>query len=674
MTPMEIARRLAALGQTQEAQSAFALALAQSEDPAGQLEAAVYILQTGGDYKISYTCFRDLYNRGQFREETLDLMTRAFYEPNVQDLQSRYERNCRLLKNYPYLFRKDFPAFRDLPIRFYPFDEEGYVPFYPAQERFGDYVNPKIPAVRQKFFQNLENPVLASGVYNQYELEYLHDNVRRSEDIGRENHVYLHYGQWEIFCAYLQCLDFRPLLKERKLVFLMGEELSRYPLDFQAEFGVNYSRSSPRPVAIREINRLIWHTQYSAHNGGDFFNEVFDAHPNLLALPSLMLSEVHEALARMEVQMNGAKSLRQALERFSNWRDPRRVEELYRMKGRTWKDFLVGVYLQDENAAAGLDPASRIVPAVFFQPHFPRIRCGLELHAERGEAVFISEDLEAVQASPLFRAFRYVKTFTPLRRVTTSYGASVRFMRQSADWTARQGVREEAGTAWVAGDLLSERLFNRGYLVDPEDRLFKDSVLVRFEDAKLNPKATFTALAAFLDLPYTESMTRCTLGGKEFYTPGNARGFDPETVYRTYEEYVDGPERAFLEYCFRDVYETYGYDFQNYDGKPLDVAGLEALLEGCALTSYHTREAWKNVFGEDSRLTRQGVLVPPKEDGTPGEGLTLEEYVASFRERRLARGQALQAGLRLVSRENRPLEMMRKLEPDPALLEQPLYH
>ena len=31
--------------------------------------------------------------------------------------------------------------------------------------------------------------------------------------------------------------------------------------------------------------------------------------------------------------------------------------------------------------------------------------------------------------------------------------------------------------------------------------------MVRFEDGKLNPKATFTALAEFLDIPYTESLT-----------------------------------------------------------------------------------------------------------------------------------------------------------------------
>ena len=59
-------------------------------------------------------------------------------------------------------------------------------------------------------------------------------------------------------------------------------------------------------------------------------------------------------------------------------------------------------------------------------------------------------------------------------------------------------------------DLATDRALNRSFMIDPEDRLYKDSVLVRFEDGKTNPEATFRALAAFLDIPYTESMTYCS--------------------------------------------------------------------------------------------------------------------------------------------------------------------
>lgn len=77
MEAIEIARKLAELGQTKEACRAYALAIHQDDgqDPAGQLEAAAYILQAGGDYRVSYTCFRKLYNQGHFREDTSTMDT-----------------------------------------------------------------------------------------------------------------------------------------------------------------------------------------------------------------------------------------------------------------------------------------------------------------------------------------------------------------------------------------------------------------------------------------------------------------------------------------------------------------------------------------------------------------------------------------------------------------------
>lgn len=80
-----------------------------------------------------------------------------------------------------------------------------------------------------------------------------------------------------------------------------------------------------------------------------------------------------------------------------------------------------------------------------------------------------------------------------MRRITTSYAATVRF--------GLERIIETPGEKRVVGDAILNRVLNRSYLIDREDRLYRDSVLVRFEDGKLNPKATFTALAEFLDLP-----------------------------------------------------------------------------------------------------------------------------------------------------------------------------
>lgn len=673
MRAIEIARRLAALDQEADACQAYMLAIQEAEAPAEELEAAAYILQTGGNYKISYTCFRDLYNRGCFREEILPLMTAAFYEPNVKLLRARYEKNCKLLKRYPYLFRKDFLPFEELPIRFYPYDDDGYIPFDTRQERFGDYIDFKNPVVSRNFFRDLENPVLAEDVYSQYELEYLNDSVRDSAYVARENHIYLHYTDWGVFCACLQCLNLRPVLLDQKIVFLIGEEISQYPIDFKARFGIDYSQYKVRPVGVREINRMIWHTQLSTHNGGDFFNEVFDAHPNLLCLPSVMLENVEAVIADAREKLGQAQNLSQALQICSAWERPYLAEELYRLKDRTDKDIFVATFLCDQRANCCLDPNARIAPVIFFQPHFGNIIYRLRAD-ESGQTVLEAENYRQIRNSPIFRNFKYIKTFTPMRRFTTSHGATVRFMYNMA--LEENARRTEKDKTSVVSDAISERILNRSFMIDPEDRLYKDSVLVRFEDGKLNPKATFTALAAFLDLPYTESLTYCSeygdQKGGQAIIPGNVAGFDPASVYKTYDDYVNDAERCFIEYFLRDAYEYYGYDFQYYDGGPMDEQRAAELIAGFTTLDHYIRETWRIVFrGMEVALNGERVAREAEESV---QDRLLEDYMSNFAQNRLTNARIMLEGLHFVSENGQPLRMMPMLQLDSALLERPLYH
>ena len=135
---LAIARRMAELGEQGHAVTAYTLALADARDrqPETELEAALYLFENGGNYKVAYDAFRSLYRRGFQRETLLELMTQAFYQPNIKLLKSRYEKNCRLLRKYPYCFQQDFPAFEELPLRFYPYDDQRYIPFTAETETF----------------------------------------------------------------------------------------------------------------------------------------------------------------------------------------------------------------------------------------------------------------------------------------------------------------------------------------------------------------------------------------------------------------------------------------------------------------------------------------------------------------------------------------------------------
>lgn len=664
MKTIELARKLAEHKQVEDAQNAYSIALEQEElAPEEEMEAAIYLLVSEGNYQIAYTTFVSLFNRGLFQAELLDLMSQAFYFPNVQTLRQRYEENCRLLQRYPYCFREDFPPFDELPIWFFPYSDHKYVPYFPEESHFGELIDICEPVIDRYFFQDLENPILAKDVYSQYQLEYLNDTVRKSEWVGRENHIYLHYTSWPIFCAYLQCIDFRKILKEKKFVFLIEEESALYPIDFQARFGIDYSKFQMRPIGVKEVNRLIWHTQLATHNGGDFFNEIFYDHPNLIALDSLFLKDVEKMANYLKV----------------SWKKDRTIfqhDKVYRflkgIKNPTDKDFFVAMFVSNIKNEFPLSGNSRIAPALFFQPHFPNMVFEIHLSEKGNSCILTSKQYDALRNSPIFNQFKYIKTFTPMRRITTSYSASTRFAYLTA--------MEEDNS--VVNDMLMTRVLNRSFMIDPDERIYRDSVLVRFEDGKLNPKATFTALAEFLDIPYTESMTYCSSPTGEINGPsvaGNVAGFDPVSVYRTYDDYADDADRAFLEYFMRDAYDYYGYDFHYYKGEEVDSAWIEEKAIGAVHLDHCIEESYRKSLGNQIReeIISQGVDPDLPENQEKMEELIsvrIQLILQGFQKNRITVAETLQKSLHFVNLRNQPLRFMKKLELDPALLEQPIYH
>lgn len=737
MTSIEIARRLAELNQKGNACAAYAVALEQGDLSATErLEAASFLLFSGGSYKAAFTEFVHLFNEGAFCGEILEIMTQAFYMPNVKKLKKQYEANVEALLKYPYCFRKDFPSFEELPILFFPFEHQGYVPLYPNEERFGSYVDVNDPVIDRWFFKDLENPILADDVYSQYQLEYLNDNVRKSEWVARENHIYLHYTDFLTFCSWLQVLNFVPLLHEEKLIFLMEEEISRYPIDFKAEYGIDYSQYEVKRVTIREVKRLIFQNQLSAHNGSDFFVEVLHGHPNLITIFAFLLSTTKDMIEKAKTAVREAQHI---LHQQKTVTSDEPIIDLMHLKNPTDKDYWVAILLYETSLTSQADPNSRIVPALFFQPHFSNINYRVDKPDINGkDAMLFSKEYEEIIRSPILKNFKYIKTITPMRRPSTSYAASVRFAIEQPTLTEKE-LKEGKGAPGdsVLPDLVTQRLLNRSYLVDSDNRIFHDSRLVRFEDGKLNPVATFTALAEFLDIPYTESMTYCSSfkGVNPETLKGNDRGFDPAAIYRKHEKYANDAERAFVEYFFRDAYKAYGYDFEYYNGEYVDEEWIKAQSEKFTCSEELIRNSWtaffrKNLFKKPSKTvedtpdqdksdslsalqeetaseTQSDKNLPNLNDildvvadiqqktentDTPScdteqedeeilskeqEALIakmVDEILEKMKKMRIDYADALLHGLRFVNKDGQPLQMATPLKLDPALLEHPLYH
>ena len=84
------------------------------------------------------------------------------------------------------------------------------------------------------------------------------------------------------------------------------------------------------------------------------------------------------------------------------------------------------------------------------------------------------------------------------------------------------------------------------------------------------------------------------------------------------------------------------------------------------------KKTWIKVF-RDAEVSRNGERVNAELEEKVQEEF-LDNYIRQYDKNRLENAKVLLEGLQFVNSNGQPLRMMPMLKPDPALLEQPLYH
>lgn len=141
------------------------------------------------------------------------------------------------------------------------------------------------------FFQNLDDALKVEDEDNLYNLTFLFDNVRRSEDVAMDNHIYLLYNTWEPLQRVMQVGDLFPILEHEKFVFLVGVNTHwQYPVDFKGTFGIDYEAMEPQMLRIEEINQICIFGSTNSHCGNAMIDSLLDWHPNLLTIKEFGLS------------------------------------------------------------------------------------------------------------------------------------------------------------------------------------------------------------------------------------------------------------------------------------------------------------------------------------------------------------------------------------------------
>ena len=104
----------------------------------------------------------------------------------------------------------------------------------------------------------------------------------------------------------------------------------------------------------------------------------------------------------------------------------------------------------------------------------------------------------------------------------------------------------------------------------------------------------------------------------------------------------------------------------------MDGEKIKELIAGFTTVDHYIRETWMKVF-EKAEVSVSGERADLETERSIQAQL-LENKMVKFKESRQKNAEILLRGLRFVNKRGQPLQMMKKLELDPALLEQPLYH
>ncbi|MFI3249355.1 MAG: hypothetical protein R3Y07_00140 [Eubacteriales bacterium] len=515
----------------------------------------------------------------------VDLCTQleeGFYLPYQAQFSANFDKNKSLLVQYPYLFQKEMIAPSETEFSVFPVNEEK---IYCYHKMNGNYILLETYSEHETkhFFENLDDPIFVSNEFNEFNLKFLVDNVRASELVAQDNHIYLQYDNMEEFSFLLYYVDFEPLLKDEKIVFLIGEEERNLcPINFKEKFNIDYDSMEVQEVQPPEIKRITVQLHLSPFSGNALMNEILDGHSAILSanggfskfgfynfdeknnilpfesflndmkrnidaknIPQLELICCHLKLPKHTHMEPSVETKLEAATVF--WGHLVALNEEFPVS--TLKDWIVSLYIAYVRTRE-LQLPSRIAPMIH---HFE--------HDVRAAPYHYS------QLRLMYDDFDYTYYYFPMRDLFPRKLSGVMFtdndFRKLLDVVASTAELETnlkncIGT-WFAvmGPLLIE--YNNVPLTP------RTLQAIRFEDLKLNPKATLTAICRQFNIPYSDILQLCTKNhkGYEFYNPtlteAAKTGFHIMPLYREGYDYLSLEERKFYESVFGSTITPYEY-------------------------------------------------------------------------------------------------------------------
>lgn len=554
---------------------------------------------SNGMFEEGFSELAEVFEKEGTDDNLIGDLRKCFFEPNEAQMCQNYLNNAKFLKEYPYIFTKDFTEPAENRYILFPLDEKLY--FYydkQANKMLRMEVNSNIET--KYFFQNLDEPLFVPNEFNEFNLNFLNDNVRDSNDFAGDNHIYLWFENADLFSLLMYYIDFKPLFAREKFVVLIGEERNKYPIDFKREFGIDYSELSPKEIELDEIKRFVFGWKMINEAGTSFLANIMDFHPDLLTIPDNRITRFPEFY---RANLMG-KTVQNAIRDLKNMSDKnekkaflvrlisRKCDEgsldnpeavnivksaqfldkmLELLKGKTFptpKEWLASIYLAFSLCFGRTFAGNRIVPAIFDYPHTDYYYIG---NSNRQALDFCFS---------IAFEFPYYRSIVIMRDPLTYSANVIRYMS-----TTHPDALNDKGEVQLDPFycFAFAAFFPKDFYFPIEHPMYAYSAAIRLEDLKLNTKAALTTLGEFLDIPVTESLFHTTWCGVErvdvdtLYKP--ISGFDPATIYEAHTDILSVFDKYRIEMALVPLYKAFGYEPIYYDGQDFTFEQKVALME-----------------------------------------------------------------------------------------------
>lgn len=569
--------------------------------------------------------------------------------------KERYEMNRKKLLDYPYSMMKEYKKYELLEIRTINVGRE-YIIYDKKEKKVKGKYNFKDKKDEKWFFEDLNAPLILKSENNPWNIRYLWETVRRSEDYGGDNHVYLYYETLEEFCGHLQAMDIQDYLKDEKFVFLFGKKQleAYYPLNFEKLYGIHYDSMEPQPVRVEEIQRLCIATNVIGAVGFSFFNQVTDGNPYLLTFYlNTLFPHLYEGLFKNRNPRNILKILKDKtlfckienqirtemisvddINRFVEFLEKDQdlhilqttAEILEKYEKPTKAVWLKGFYLSWYKLMCPRANNLRFAPVLYFNPHWFALK-NFEFTTGHNVIPYL-EDLK--------EEFSYIKFLFLIREQNAGVGCDFD-MHFNCHWKRGQMYYIEAGLknriqllydiAQLTDCLIKWKDDSQNITI--QDYIQCNVAMIRFEDLKLEPKAATMALCEFLDIPWSETLMECTRNSQKIF--GEDRGFSIEPIYKKRDEILNGFDYFRLELLSCGIYKNWGYQYRYYNVTgytkeqilqlfefPFKMEFIEKNLEGYVpeLAQKYRKQfmemvkSWLNLHWEEYEKQEFIVLIP----------------------------------------------------------------